>query len=53
MWPVVNITQVKNQIKYVQDNYEEAKAKAKEGSKWVRENLNLDVIAEQWRQILK
>ena len=53
MWPIVNVQDVKDKIKYVQDNYEEAKAKAEAGSQWVKDNLNLDVIAAQWREILK
>lgn len=53
MWPVVNIDDVVNQMLHVKDNYEEAKEKARAGSKWVKENLNLNVIAEQWREILK
>lgn len=52
MWPVVNIETYKKQIDYVRNNYEEAKEKAKAGSKWVKENLNLDIIADQWRKIL-
>jgi glycosyltransferase involved in cell wall biosynthesis len=53
MWPVVNVDKIVNQMLYVKDNYKEAKEKAKAGSRWVKENLNLDIIAEQWRQILK
>lgn len=53
MWPVVNIEDVKKKIQYVRDHYDEAKAKAEAGSKWVKNNLSLEVIAKQWREILK
>lgn len=53
MWPYVNIEDVVEKMHYVKNNYEEAKEKAKAGSKWVKENLNLDIIASQWRKILQ
>lgn len=53
MWPVVNIDKVVKKMHYVRDNYTEAKEKAIRGSVWVKENLNLNVIADQWRKILK
>lgn len=53
MWPVVNMEDVKDKIDYVRDNYDEAKEKARAGSKWVKGNLNLQVIGDQWREILK
>lgn len=53
MWPIVNVDEVVEKMKYVKDNYSEAKLKAKAGAKWVRENLNLKVIGDQWREILK
>lgn len=52
MWPIVNIQAVLDQMNYVKDNYAEAKAKAKEGSKWVKKNLNLTTIAKEWRKVL-
>ena len=53
MWPIVNIDEAKETIMHVKNNYAEAKAKALKGQQWVRDNLNLDVIAAQWREILK
>jgi len=52
MWPLVNTDAVKEKITYVRENYDEAQEKANLGAKWVKDNLNLDVIANQWREIL-
>ena len=53
LWPIVNINEVAEKMIYVKDHYAQAKKKAKRGSEWVKKNLNLEVIAEQWREILK
>jgi glycosyltransferase involved in cell wall biosynthesis len=52
-WRVVNTAMMVHNMRYIYENYDEAKAKAVKGRKWVEKNLNLDVIADQWRAILK
>lgn len=53
MWPVVGLNKSIEQLMYIYNNYSEAKKKIRGARKWVKDNLSLDVIAEQWRQILK
>lgn len=52
MWPILNVDEVVDKMQHVKDHQEEAKAKAKAGSQWVKKNLNLATIAKQWRKIL-
>ena len=53
MWPIVNIDAVVERMLYVYEHPEEAKERAEGGYKWVKDNLNLEKIANQWREILK
>lgn len=52
-WPIVDKEKFVKKMKYVKENYSEAKEKAKAGKKWVEKNLSLNTIKEQWAQILK
>lgn len=53
MWPVVNMEKVIEQMIYVMEHPEETKEKTERAYNFVKDNLNLDKIANQWRKILK
>jgi glycosyltransferase involved in cell wall biosynthesis len=52
-WPTVDYKDLSNKLNYVRLNPEEASEKAKAARQWVIKNLSLEVIKEQWSQILK
>lgn len=51
-WGIADTKQIAEMIEHVQNNPEEAAQKARAGREWVLKNLDLPVIAEQWREIL-
>lgn len=53
MFPIVNCDDVIEKIGEVRNNLPTYKEKALRGKKWVKENLSLDIIADQWRKVLK
>jgi glycosyltransferase involved in cell wall biosynthesis len=52
-WKIVDEVKFAETLQHIKDNYDEAKEKAKAGRKFVLETFNLDVIKNQWSEILR